>query len=472
MGGDGFDCDISAINPNAFFGSLYFGDLRRSANQGNQMSSFFSGAPTAFVDQSSFHTIIRMWESFNNPNSRDSVKYGVPPGETISPGETVNVFSNTSNYPFTWTNNTGQTFNSGDTLWIKDPVQSRLAIGMIGSGGTRVFLTNRPLDFSTNPYWMTVSSNETWIDSIPGGGDKLSGEVSTLSFSGDGNHLFIGTESGGVFRVSGLNTIKFNHIGDTITGWIGRPGCQLTHTRIATFSGRAVTSIGVDPNDADRILVTLGNYDNNDYVYFCGNATTAPSATNTSNFTSKQGSLPKMPVYSSLIDYSNGSKMIIGTEYGIWTSSNSGNTWTADNSGMSNSQVFMLRQQTQPYNRCWNSGHIYAATHGRGIFRTTTLTGIGKPDNYDKLASSTQLEIFPNPLSQQSVLGFYQEIPGNTTIRIFDLQGKLAREISLNDLQAGHHRINLLRENLNQGTYLISVQTPGTRKTAKLVVTE
>jgi hypothetical protein len=138
---------------------------------------------------------------------------------------------------------------------------------------------------------------------------------------------------------------------------------------------------------------------------------------------------------------------------------------------MSNSQVFMLRQQTQPYNKCWNSGHVYAATHGRGIFKTTTLTGIGKPSASDKISQSNQLEIFPNPLSQQSILGFFQETPGNSLLRIFDLQGKLVREIPLNNLLEGHQRITLLRENLVQGSYLISVQTPVSRKTTKLVVT-
>lgn len=469
IGGDGFDCEISTINPDAYFGSLYFGELLRSANQGNQMAGFFTGQANSFVGQSSFHTIARLWESFNNPNSLDSVNYLVPAGETVSPGETITVFSNTSQYPFTWNNNTGQTFNANDVIKIKDPVQSRMAVGLIGTAGIRVFLTNRPLDFSKDPYWMAVGSNDAWIDSI--NGDKLSGEVTALSFSGDGDHLFVGTESGNVYRISGLNTIKFNQLSDTITGWVGRPGCALTQTRIGFFSQRVVTSIACDPNDADRILVTLGNYDNTNYVYFCGNAATAPSAANSTNFTSKQGNLPKMPVYSSIIDYSNGSRFMLGTEYGIWTSSNAGSAWSSDNSGMSNSQVFMLRQQTQPYNKCWNSGHVYAATHGRGIFKTTTLTGIGKPSASDKISQSNQLEIFPNPLSQQSILGFFQETPGNSLLRIFDLQGKLVRETPLNNLLEGHQRITLLRENLVQGSYLISVQTPVSRKTTKLVVT-
>ncbi|MEY4110431.1 MAG: hypothetical protein RLZZ46_786, partial [Bacteroidota bacterium] len=470
MGGDGFDCEISSINPNAYFGSLYFGDLRRSANQGNQMASFFTSLPAGFVGQSSFHTIIRMWESFNNPNSLDSVYYPVPSGETITPGETINLFSNTSLYPFNWTNNTGQTFNANDTISIQDPVQSRMAIGMIGSAGVRVFMTNRPLDFSKDPSWMVVGSNESWIDSI--GGDKIGGEVTALTFSGDGNHLFVGTESGNVYRISGLNSIRLNQLSDTITGWIGRPGCSLTQTRLGFFSQRVVTSIAADPKDSDKIIVTLGNYDNTDYVYFCGNAATAPSAANTSNFSSKQGNLPKMPVYSSVIDYSNGSRMIIGTEYGIWTSSNSGTSWTADNGGMANSQVFMLRQQTQPYNMCWNSGHIYAATHGRGIFKTTTLTGIGNPEAKTKSSQNSQLEIFPNPLSAQSILGFYQESLGNTIVRIFSLNGKLVRELNLNNLQEGYQRVTIQKENLSTGTYLISVQTPSSRKASKLIVSE
>lgn len=468
LGGDGFDCEISGINEDAFFTSLYFGNLLRSSNKGAGPSLFFSGAPTAYVDNSSFHTVARLWESFNNPNSQDSVYYTVPAGQTVTNGQNLTLNSKTNNTPFVYTNTQG-TFQAGDSIKIKDPVQSRIAVGMInGISNPRVFLTNRPLDFSTDPYWFPVLTNEASLSSI--GSDPLGGEVNCLTFSGDGNHLYVGTSNGNVYRVSNLNTIRLNSVADTISGWIGRPGCQLSSTRLGAFGNRVVTSISVDPNNADKIIVTLGNYDNTAYVYRCTDATTALTSTGTGNFTSIQGNLPKMPVYSSVIDYSNGNRIIIGTEYGIWVNDNGGTSWTKESSGIANTQVFMLRQQTLPYNRCWNSGFIYAATHGRGIFRTETLTGIGRPETANHMTSESTLKISPNPVSDIATVDFYAKRNANYTARIFDLSGKLQREIVLGEKLEGAQRITFSKQDLSPGTFLITLSGGGDRQTAKFIV--
>ncbi len=47
--------------------------------------------------------------------------------------------------------------------------------------------------------------------------------------------------------------------------------------------------------------------------------------------------MPKMPVYSSLIEMKDSNKAIIGTEYGIYTTDEIGKadvTWTAENQGI------------------------------------------------------------------------------------------------------------------------------------------
>jgi hypothetical protein len=467
IGGDGFDCDFSAINPEASFGSLYFGNLLRSGTLGGSYASFFRGAPTALVDASPFHTVIRLWESFNNQESEDVVKYIVPEDDTIQPGANFIAYSNNSTYPFLTTYNGTTAATGGDTIKnIKDIVSSRMAVGMGFGSTSKVYLAVRPLNFGDSPYWMPIA-----VAGSSGNNDGLSGETSCLAFTSDGNHLYVGTSggtSGAVYRVSNLNSIKFNTLSDTLTGWINRPESYLTCTRIAQFSGQAVTSVSVDPNNANKVIVTLGNYDEAAYVYRCNNATTAPSVTNTSNFTSIQGNLPKMPVYSSLIDYSDGNRIIIGTEYGIWTSNVGGSTWTVDNDGMANCAVFMLRQQTHPFFRCWNSGTIYAATHGRGIFKTSTLTGIKEINSNNVQAD--QLLIYPNPVFEQATLKFSLPEAGNTTLTIYDLQGKVIQNINIGMLKKGTNMYTFQNEGFNNGTYIASVTSGNYKKVVKFVV--
>ncbi len=468
MGGDGFDCDFSSINPDASFASLYFGDIRRSGTLGGSYSSFLRGAPTSFVDNSSFHTVIRLWESFNNQNSQDLVKYVVPAGQTIQPGSTFTAYSNNSNYPFTAIYNGATTAVEGDTIDnIKDIISSRMALGMINGSTNRVFLAVRPLNFGDSPYWMPVAVNGT-----TGTNDGLEGEVAALAFSTDGDHLFVGTKIGGtsgaVYRISNLNTIKFNTLSDTLTGWINNPASQLTCTRLGRFTGQNVTSVCVDPNNSNKVIVTLGNYNNNNYVYRCSNATTAPSANNTTNFTNIQNNLPKMPVYSSLIDYTDGNRILLGTEYGIFTSNNGGTSWTVDNDGMAKCAVFMIRQQTQPYNKCWNSGTIYVATHGRGIFRTSTLNGV--KDLSSNIEQNDQLLIYPNPVFEQATIKFNLPEEGNTNVTIFDLQGKLISNTNLGKMKKGTNLYTFNNEGLNEGTYIASVTSGSYKKVVKFVV--
>jgi len=468
MGGDGFDCDFSTINPDASFASLYFGDIRRSGTLGGTYASFLRGAPTSYVENSSFHTVLRLWESFDNQGSLDVVKYVVPAGQTIQPGATFTAYSNNSNYPFTTTYNGSAPAVEGDTIFnIKDIISSRMALGMINGSLIRVFLAVRPLNFGDSPYWLPIAVNGS-----SNGNDGLEGEVASLAFTTDGNHLYVGTKIGGtagaVYRISNLNTIKFNTLSDTLTGWINNPASQLTCTRIARFTGQNVTSVCVDPNNPNKVIATLGNYSNNNYVYSCSDATTAVSANNTSNFTNIQNNLPKMPVYSSLIDYTDGNRILLGTEYGIFTSNNGGADWTFDNDGMAKCAVFMLRQQTQPYNKCWNSGTIYAATHGRGIFRTATLNGV--KDNTTNLTQNDQLIMFPNPVFEQATLKFSLPEEGITSVAIFDLQGKLIANNNLGKLKKGTNIYTFNNEGMNEGTYIASVTSGNYKKVVKFVV--
>ncbi|HRG59156.1 MAG TPA: T9SS type A sorting domain-containing protein [Bacteroidia bacterium] len=471
MGGDGFDCDFSAINPDASFASLYFGDLRRSGTLGGSYATFFKGAPTAYLDNSSFHTVIRLWESFDNTESLDKVDYIIPEGNSVVPGAQFTAYSNNSNYPFTATYNGTTTAVFGDTIKnITDRISSRMAIGMTNQGSaTRVFLSVRPLNFSDSPYWMPIG-----VSTTVGNNDGLSGEVSSLSFSADGNHLYVGTQnngtpsSGSVYRISNLNSIKFNKLSDTLSGWINNPNSYLTCTKIGTFAGQVVTSIAVDPKNAARIVVTLGNYDATNYVYRCNNANTAATSSNASNFTSIQGNLPKMPVYSSLIDFSNSNRIIIGTEYGIWTTSAGGTNWTRDNDGMANCAVFMLRQQTTPYNKCWNSGSIYAATHGRGIYTTSTLAGVKEIES--KNHDAQQMLIYPNPVFEQATIKFNLPEAGNASLVIYDLQGKVVKNISMGNFKKGTNQFTFNNDGFEDGTYIASVNSNNYKKVVKFVV--
>ncbi|HRE97440.1 MAG TPA: hypothetical protein PK637_11780, partial [Flavobacteriales bacterium] len=106
----------------------------------------------------------------------------------------------------------------------------------------------------------------------------LTGEFAQcLEFSHDGNHLFVGTSDGDVWRISGLNTV-YAPVMDL---------SSVTTTRILQSAGASVEGIAIDMNDPEHVVITLSGYSSNRVR----ESTTAASTMGTSSFSSIHGNL-------------------------------------------------------------------------------------------------------------------------------------------------------------------------------------
>ncbi|MES2836793.1 MAG: T9SS type A sorting domain-containing protein [Bacteroidota bacterium] len=464
-GGDGFDSEISQIDENVFFATSYNGDIGRSAKKGAGFSPFYNNRAQVAMNNSPFHTKMAMWETKKAENFNDTVYFTTTvdiTAETI-----INQTSKTTKLPITWI--ADKDYPAGSRVGVPDPIQNRFVV----AGNNSVWMTCEAMNFTTNPKWFRIATNT--ITSTPGQGanDALSGaSVVSFAFSTSGEHLFLGDAGGSVYRVSYLNTIKNNNIlgNDTLTGELGNSKCKLTLKRIGNF-GRIVTSLAVDPQNADNLVVTLGNYGSTgSYVYKSSNATIANSASNaTTNFTDIQGDLPKMPVYASIIDYQNPDVIVLGTEYGIYSSSVGGLSWSARNTGMGKVGVFSLRQQTLAYNECWNSGVMYAGTHGKGIYKSDALVSI--KGNASKTVSPLELKVYPNPVTESASINFSIEKTREIAVTVYDLNGRVVKSFDLDKKPEGTHQFTFSAEDLNIGTYIVSVNGGNDyKKVTKFVV--
>ncbi len=379
-------------------------------------------------------------------------------------GDTIKLLSNTGHFPFLYI--APALIDTGAILRIEDPISSRLYAGFTGNNG--IWMTKQGLNFSIQgPEWIKIAGSL----SAP---SACAGESQVLTASADGSHLYVGTAEGNIYRISGLNQVKDSINGDVEVmqgnNIVQNPNCVLTCTRIGVNSNRAVTSIAVDPNDANRIVVTFGNYGNTSYVYFCNNATTAGLSFSMSNFTIKNSNLPAMPVYSSLVEMSNPNTVIIGTEYGVWATDDitqSSPVWTYQSSTASNAPVFNIRQQ---WHKTWLNygwGDIYMATHGRGVWRSNTFsvtpTGIG--DISSSTRSKGSLNIFPNPSNGEFIVAGLPD--GKTELLIFDMLGKQVYSEQL--INANSHSLQL---NLNAGLYFVQAVSAKGALSGKMVITK
>ena len=255
------------------------------------------------------------------------------------------------------------------------------------------------------------------------------------------------------------------------------PSTELDAT---AFEGRAITSIAIDPQDANKVIVTLGNYGNEDYVFYSTDGTT---------FSSVQNNLPKVPAYSSLIESTTGLVMI-GTEKGIYTSEDMTN-WTADNA-IVNVPVMDIKQQllenhdtkyvylvdevgdttSVGYPSISNNAVVYIATYGRGLYKCEDFVqkdGESIIENTTS-ASSFEMSIYPNPVVSEATINFNVEATASVSYQIYDLTGRMVQNATLGNYNQGSHSVNFNVNGLSTGTYIVKVQAGAATTTSKILV--
>lgn len=298
-----------------------------------------------------------------------------------------------------------------------------------------IWMTKEALDFSIVPTWFQISTT-------------LPGSAQCMAVTNDGNSLFVGVDNK-LFRIDNLNVDSLPS--DSVYLDVEGSESIVATSLIRTFSG-TVTGIATDPNNTNRAVVTLGNFSNGDHVYESTDAlAVAP------NFSVIQGNLPKMPVYSAVIDVTNSDNILVGTEFGVWSSSN-GSTWTQEDNGMPNVPCYMLRQQTLPG---INKGVVYVGSHGRGIFKSSTLIGLE-----EVVATTTELEelmIYPNPASSYIHIetGWNQEF----TIEVYDMMGRTVHSET-------QSKTDLDVSSLDLGNYIVVVKGVEGEKVGQFVKTK
>jgi hypothetical protein len=467
-GGDGGQAVISFINKDVLVASTSYGTIKRSEDAGDSYSTddqFSEG----IENTTSFMTPMAIWESFDNPNSRDSIKFFNRTIDTISAGTKTLAHSSNSDQPFYF--DMPYDLLLGDSITVVDPISSRFFLAT----GNNIYMIKDLHDFTKKPDWWKIANNSNTV---------YSGNPQCIAYSSDANYLFVGNRNGKLYRISNL-ALAYNFDRADVSS----PSCVVAVDQMPIYEdgtsneiSQVITSIAVDPQNANNVMVTLGNYGNAQYVLYTSNALDEVPV-----FTSKQGNLPTMPAFSSLIEMKDGNKAFIGTEHGIFTTENITATspvWEKDNNMMGNVPVFDIKQQLIGkermtvqtadeefvYDGVHNKGLIYAATYGRGLFYCNNFwQPIGINEIFDSNDKNLSLLVYPNP----AINNVNIEIEGTTNsdalISVYDISGRLVSSMT-NMISQGSNVINIEISNLNKGTYLVVTKAEGKTYSNKLMV--
>ncbi len=371
----------------------------------------------------------------------------------------------------------------GESIKIQDPAQSMLFIAVTAYPGDPsgldknefggIWMTRKSLsDVDGPPSWYHVAK----LSPPPSGLN-----IQTMTVSADGNTLWAGSDNGRLYRITNLEAARDSasiSVNDLYLGGVlSRPATSVIQTDLVNnFAGRAITAIAVHPDDPNKVAVTVGSYGNQDYVFMSSDALTG------ANFTTVQGDLPKMPAYSITFNFTNTTnpnQLIVGTEAGVYVTDDAtaGNPdWTIETTGMDNVPVFDLIQdraiRIDVKYGTRREGDIYAGTHGRGIFKTTTTSeeiGVEELQNVEEEAKSV-MEIFPNPASSRVSVSLNLENRSDISLTIRDINGKLVKTQSYKKLDRETPNISFDVSRLAIGTYILTLQEGEKVRTGKLVV--
>ena len=404
---------------------------------------------------------------------------------TYSAGVQINLASHTNNLPYkAICPSTLTSLGPNDSTYLKDVIQAKLAVGFGAAGG--LFVTNKPLDFTSIPMWVKVAGTNSKPDAF------AANQVQDMCWSADGNTLYFSTTdnqlTSDLFRVDGIGMIR-DTLHDDIDLKIGtsvgpNPNCHLRCTKIGNSGGLGViTSIDVDPSNPNNLIVALAGYTNNTHVFISSNATTALTAANmTTNFTPAQGNLIGMPVYACSYDKYNVNHALIGTEFGVYSTDNvtAGSVnWVSQADTVSTfprvPTLKIHQSRFEPWNSCYNAGVFYIATHGRGTWKSEVSyqpMGIKENTLGSHGTGAPVIRIFPNPMTQSGNVSFNLNHSGDVKLHIFSLKGQLVKEMVIPYLQDGPNTVEFDCSEFSGGTYILSFESGSQHGASRFIVTK
>ncbi len=470
LGGDGGKTEISRVRPEYMFGTFFATTangsgavLRRSVNEGASFASIYDcnidgGISLCTQDGladggTDFVTPFALWENYDlyltfaNVLTGGSVEYPVGSGNFYSEGDNV-------------------TYEGRDIVLTRS-----------GLSEARLYQAVKNNLWVTNGALFNSTEAPTWFKILP----STSGSISAIEYDNSGDVVYCGTDNGRLYRISGLLTATYAYIDvdenpDTAPIFNAADAGMVSFTYAHVFPGR-ITGIGINRENPDEIAISVGGFGVDQNVWYTENGLEDDLAI--FDCLSDAGALPNIPAYDIIILATDADKLLLGTEFGIWSYSlSSGGDWTQENGnvaggvGPGNVPVFEVREEWVRTTDCYA---IYMGTHGNGFYRALNLAA-GGCDFTTVSAGPIQEEIIagiiltPNPGDTYTNANFNVIETTLMTISIINMTGATVLNYGTANYVEGTHTVNLDIKDLNPGIYLVVFNANGRVVSKRLVV--
>lgn len=361
----------------------------------------------------------------------------------------------------------------GETLSVQDPYGSVTVIGRDGrDGGVRMQRRGLTLNARRNStIWTIMPANlfarNDYVEYVEIGEANEADVVYAAIYKDEEE-----TNRYWLYRTKGLKEAR-NRIETDARSYLE----QVVHeTKIIAKFDQVITCITVDPTNDENVILTLGNYGNETNIVYSTNAYSC--GTDSAVFVSKQGNLPHMPMFSAIYDWENPNTVIIGTEYGVYSTRDitaGSPSWADENiDGLQYVAVYDIDQQRWENSEEWgvyNHGVIYIATHGRGLFKSETRRGPGiklHRTNIDMV--SNEVKLSPNPAGEYTNVSYELTESSDVEISVYSLSGSLVKTVKFSLQPAGKYTETITLSDLSSGTYVMKLNAEGKVSSSKFIV--
>jgi len=225
--------------------------------------------------------------------------------------------------------------------------------------------------------------------------------------------IWVGHNDGSVYRTA--NGTDASPTWTLVSGPIGQ--------------ARIVNRIVIDRDDATKVYVAFGGYNNNNLWL------TTNNGTSWTDLNSPARVLPSVPFFGLARHPLKSGWLYVGTEVGLFTSQDGGTTWSTSNDGPANVEIADLAWR--------DSTTLIAATHGRGMFlatasvMTATTSSVASNRTPATYGQSVTFTATVSPSSATGTVTFYD---GATSLGSAVVSSGVAT-ISTTALSAGSHSI-------------------------------
>ncbi len=323
---------------------------------------------------------------------------------------------------------------------------------------------------------------------------NIDGNITFLEWANSGTELYFATDANKLYRVSRLHALADSsarfYNGKFHTGILNHnatttnSNSPVRTTLLRTFA-KPITSIAIGGRDSIMAVTFDGTGAAGDTLVAIsiGDIRTQ-SGTALSFKKADAAGMPLTPgatikTYCSLFEKSDPNKLFVGATDGVYYTNNAltSNTWLNQSGTSATSfpkiQVFDLKQQTKGNFQSYNSGQIFAATNGRGVWYNSDFLVklvVAVPEELPAEKESN-IKVYPNPTSSSAIVAFNSLEGESAILNIMDLTGKVVKTQSLGKLYNGETNVEINTDGMTGGVYLINVSSSsGTKRVTKLVV--